>query len=46
MAGGAPHSTANGTVNGHARIDGAPPAGRSDPRADGDVRGPDAGRAS
>jgi 1-acyl-sn-glycerol-3-phosphate acyltransferase len=43
MAGGAPHSTVNGngTVNGRdRRIYGAPPQGRQDPRADGDVRAP------
>jgi 1-acyl-sn-glycerol-3-phosphate acyltransferase len=41
---GAPHRTANGSVNGHARLDGAPPQGREDPRADGDV-GQAGGRA-
>jgi 1-acyl-sn-glycerol-3-phosphate acyltransferase len=44
MAPGAPHSTANGngSVNGHGRrIDGAPPQGRADPLADGDVRDAD-----
>jgi 1-acyl-sn-glycerol-3-phosphate acyltransferase len=37
MAGGVPHSTVNGSVNGHGRVTGAPPQGRDDPRADGDV---------
>jgi 1-acyl-sn-glycerol-3-phosphate acyltransferase len=37
---GVPQSTANGSRNGHRRggIGGAPPQGRDDPRADGDVR--------
>lgn len=35
---GASQSTANGSSNGHGRINGAPPSGRHDPRADGDVR--------
>lgn len=40
---GASQSTANGSRNGHRRggVDGAPPQGRDDPRADGDVRDPD-----
>ena len=41
---GAPHRTAARPVNGHARLDGAPPQGRDDPRADGDV-GTAGGRA-
>jgi len=40
---GAPQSTANASRNGHRRgVDGAPPSGRDDPMADGDVRAPGA----
>jgi hypothetical protein len=47
MAGGS-QSTANAPRNGHRRgaLDGAPPSGRDDPMADGDVRGADAGRGT
>ena len=37
---GASHRTVNGSVNGQARATGAPPQGRDDPRADGDVGEP------
>jgi len=41
---GAPQRTAGGSRNGHAAggLNGAPPAGTDDPRADGDVRDPSA----
>jgi 1-acyl-sn-glycerol-3-phosphate acyltransferase len=48
MAPGSSQSTAHAARNGHRRraLDGAPPSGRDDPMADGDVRGADEGRAT